>query len=82
MDFLKISRTALAGLDIVPWENVTVPEPTDTGKQTVFSSNKFRSSNAIVIPTISTRVSILDASWKCTESSEIPWITDSDAISV
>ena len=63
---------ALAGLDIVPCEKVTEPLPTETGIHRIVSSNNFKSSNAIVIPTISIRVSILEASWKCTESSGIP----------
>ena len=58
---MKISKIALAGLDIVPWEKVTLPPPTETGMQIIFSSNNPKSSKAIVIPTISTRVSMLEA---------------------
>ena len=46
----------------MPCEKLTVPFPTETGRQTTFSSNNSKSSNAMVIPTISTSVSILDAS--------------------
>jgi len=61
-EFLKISRIALAGFDMVPWEKVTEPPPTEIGRQTIFSSNSPNSSKAIAIPIISTRVSILEAS--------------------
>ena len=67
---------------MVPCEKFTVPPPTETGKQTIFSSNNFKFSQAIVTPTISISVSILEASWKWTESSLIPWILDSDEIRV
>ena len=59
LEFLKISRIALAGFDIVPCENVTEPPPTETGKHTIFSSNNPKSSNAIVIPIISTKYQYL-----------------------
>ena len=67
---------------MVPCEKVTLPPPTEIGKQRIFSSNSPKSSKAIVMPTISTRVSTLDASCKWTESSVIPWILDSEEIRV
>ena len=47
---------------MVPCEKVTLPPPTEIGKQRIFSSNNSKSSKAIVIPTMSTKVSMLDTS--------------------
>ena len=59
---LKISKIALAGLEVVPCENVKFPPPTATGVVTISSSNNFKSSRATAVPTISITVSILETS--------------------